>query len=252
MRDRSIQAPQPQAGAGAAGVGRLRGVYLLTPDWDDTERLLQLTEAALGAGVRAVQYRHKRAAPDLRLAQAQALRALTRGHGALLIVNDDPALAARIEADGVHVGRDDAPPADAARAAPPGRAGRWLVGASCYNDWARAREASAAGADYVAFGAMFASATKPAAVRAPLALLGRARDAGLHVVAIGGIDAGNIGRVAAAGAHAAALIAAVYGADGAQAGAAPVTAHAAAAAAARLLDEFERGRQRHESQRTAV
>jgi thiamine-phosphate pyrophosphorylase len=249
---RDTEAAAAAATAADRGAERIRGVYLLTPDWDDTARLLEVTEAALGAGVAAVQYRHKRAAPPLRRTQAQALRALTARHGALLIVNDDPALAAQIGADGVHVGREDAAPAQAVRAAPPGRAGRWLVGVSCYNDWARALEATAAAAGYVAFGAMFASATKPAAVSAPLSLLGRARRAGMHVVAIGGIDAGNIGAVAAAGAHAAALISAVYGAGGAGGGQVPGAARAAAAAAARLLEEFERGRQRHESQRTAV
>lgn len=201
-----------------------RGVYLLTPDWDDTERLLAVTRQALAAGVRTLQYRHKSATAPLRLAQARALRELTREYRAQLAINDDPDLAYRVDADFLHLGRDD-PQLATARARAPGLG----LGASCYADWDCALAAVRAGASYVAFGAVFASVTKPQAVRAPLSLLARARAAGLHGVAIGGIDAGNIGQVAAAGAAAAALIRAVY--DAAD----------PAAAAARLIEEFQRG-----------
>lgn len=209
---------------------RLRGVYLLSPDWDDDARLLAATAAALAAGVPVLQYRHKTASTAVRQRQAAALRALTRGHGALLIVNDDARLAAAVGADGVHLGRDDGAVAAARALLPAGS----LIGVSCYDDWARAERAAAEGADYVAFGSVFASRVKPAAVRAPLALFGRARAAGLHAVAIGGIDAGNIAQVAAAGAQAAALISAVYDAPD------------PGAAARRLSDEFQQGLAQHE------
>jgi thiamine-phosphate pyrophosphorylase len=210
---------------------RLRGVYLLTPDWDDTARLLAVTEAALAAGVLALQFRHKQATRALAVAQAGALRALTRAHGALLIVNDDPQLARDVGADGVHVGRDDATVAQARELLGSGA----CVGASCYDRFDAAGPALAAGADYVAFGSMFASRTKPAAVRASLSLLARAR--GLvrpgggraGVVAIGGIDADNIAGVAAAGADAAALISAIYDAPDPH------------AAARRLVERFAAG-----------
>jgi thiamine-phosphate pyrophosphorylase len=94
----------------------------------------------------------------------------------------------------------------AARAAWP----QGAIGVSCYDDYARAEAAWHEGAGHVAFGAVFASRVKPGAVRAPLALLERARAAGRPAVAIGGIDAGNIAQVAAAGAAAAALISAVF------------------------------------------
>ncbi len=210
------------------------GVYLLTPDWDDTSRLVAATAAALGAGVRWLQYRNKRADAATRRAQARALRELTLAHGAKLVVNDDVDLAIEAHADGVHVGRDDPDPRP--RLARVGVA--IAVGVSCYDDLQRARDAIAAGADYVAFGAVFASPTKPAAVRAPLALLAQARAAGMHVVAIGGITAENIAQVAAAGAHAAALITAVY--DAADPG----------AAARELVSRFRAGE--HEPQRTTV
>ncbi|GIL05590.1 MAG: thiamine-phosphate synthase [Betaproteobacteria bacterium] len=213
-----------------------RGVYLLTPDWTDTPRLLATTAAALAAGVRWLQYRNKSADAATRRAQALALRELTLAHGAKLVVNDDIGLAIEAHADGVHVGRDDPDPRP--RLAREGVA--MVVGVSCYDDFARAQAAVAAGADYVAFGAVFASPTKPAAVRAPLALLSRARAAGMHAVAIGGIGADNIAQVAAAGAHAAALITAVY--DAADPG----------AAARELISKFKAGEYEHESQRTAV
>lgn len=213
-----------------------RGVYLLTPDWTDTPRLLATTAAALAAGVRWLQYRNKRADAATRRAQALALRELTLAHGAKLVVNDDASLAIDVHADGVHVGRDDPDPRP--RLAREGVA--MVVGVSCYDDLARARAALAAGADYVAFGSVFASPTKPAAVRAPLALLSKARAAGMHAVAIGGIGADNIAQVAAAGAHAAALITAIY--DAADPGAAART----------LISRFKAGQHEHESQRQTV
>ena len=189
------------------------GIYLITPDTLDTTALLKATQAALEGGVRWLQYRNKCANAALRLEQAQALRALTRSAGALmhpaaahLIINDDPALAVAVQADGVHLGRDDASVAQA-RALLGAQA---VIGVSAYDDAARAQHAAQAGANYVAFGAVFASTVKPQAVHAPLALLTQARQAGLHVVAIGGIQESNLAQVVAAGAHAAALITAVY------------------------------------------
>ena len=212
------------------------GVYLLTPDWSDTARLLEVTAAALASGVRWLQYRNKRANPALRRAQAQALRELTLTCGARLVVNDDVDLAIGALADGVHVGRADPDP----RQQLAREAIRMLVGVSCYDDFERAVQAQRAGADYVAFGSMFASATKPAAVRAPLALLARARADGMHVVAIGGIDASNIALAASKGAHAAALITAIYDATD------------PAAAAHELIGRFEQGKHRYGSQRAVV
>ncbi len=182
------------------------GVYLLTPDTSDTPRLLEATHAALMAGVRWLQYRNKSACAELKLEQAQALRALTRQHAARLIINDDAELAVRVQADGVHLGRDDG----GVQAARERLGADAVVGVSAYDDAARAQAAWQAGATYVAFGAVFESTVKPQAPRAPLTLLSQARRAGLHVVAIGGIDVSNVSRVAAAGAHAAALISALY------------------------------------------
>jgi len=222
-----------------ADPARLSGVYLLTPDaaGSDFGRVLGIVERALGAGVRAVQYRNKIAAEDEREAQARALVGLVRAAGGVAIVNDSATLAAAVGADGVHLGRGDTSPDQARSVLPLG-----LIGVSCYNELARAERAVAEGADAIAFGSMFPSSTKPAAVRAPLELLtsARARWPTQRVIAIGGIGRGNIGAVAAAGAHAAAVISAVF--DAAD----------PARAARELVDLFNEGQQQDESQRAAV
>ncbi len=173
---------------------RLRGLYAITPP--DVSRV----EAALASGALcALQYRAKDADAPRRLREARHLSRLCRAHGVPLIVNDDVELTLAVDAAGVHLGRDDGDLA-AARARLPGR----LLGASCYDRPELARRAVAAGADYVAFGSVFDSPTKPAAVRAPLALF--ALDVGVPKVAIGGITLDNAPRVLAAGADCLAVI----------------------------------------------
>jgi len=184
---------------------RLRGLYAVTPDDDDTARLVRVVAAAIDGGASAIQYRHKHAAPPLRLEQAAALAEVCRGR-ALFVVNDDPALAARVGADGVHVGEDDAAIAIARAATGPDM----LIGVSCYDDIERARRAVTEGADYVAFGSFHPSAIKPAARRAGVAQLAAGRALGVPVVAIGGITAANAPPLFAAGASAVAVISAVF------------------------------------------
>jgi thiamine-phosphate pyrophosphorylase len=187
----------------------LAGLYAVTPDLDDTALLLAQTQAALAGGARMLQYRNKTAAENRRREQAAALRELCRRHGAALIINDHVELAREIDADGVHVGADDA--SVAAARAQLGR--RKIVGASCYSDLQRALSAAAQGADYVAFGSFFASPSKPGAMRAPLSILLVAQQlVALPVVAIGGITPDNAGELIHAGADAVAVISALYNA----------------------------------------
>jgi len=188
---------------------RLAGLYALTPDENDTAMLLAKVRAALEGGATAIQYRHKTAAPALRREQAAALARLHAARGALFIVNDDPELAAAVGADGVHVGADDGSIVAARERVGPAR----LVGVSCYDDLARAEAAVREGADYIAFGSFFPSTTKPAARRAELPLLTRARALGVPVVAIGGIDADNARTLIDAGADALAVVRAVFDHD---------------------------------------
>jgi thiamine-phosphate pyrophosphorylase len=185
---------------------RLRGLYAVTPEMEDGARLLARVEECIAGGAALVQYRAKGLAPALALAQARSLGSVCRAHRVLFIVNDSIALAIAAQADGVHLGRDDGDVRHA-RAALPGK----VIGVSCYDDPRLARAAAGAGADYVAVGSVFASATKPGAARARLENLAHARDAsGLPVAAIGGITAENAPRVVAAGADMLAVVSALF------------------------------------------
>ena len=140
-----------------------RGLYAITPDEPDTERLLALVQAALNGGAAIVQYRNKAAATKLRHEQALALQRICRAAGVPLIVNDDLEIALAIDADGLHLGGEDGDLAAARSRLGPDK----LLGASCYNRLELAIEARDLGADHVAFGAMYISSTKPGAIRAP-------------------------------------------------------------------------------------
>lgn len=198
----------------------LRGLYAVTPETPDTARLVALAEACLAGGARLLQYRAKSIAAAVALEQAHALQRSCRAAGALFIVNDDVALAAAVDADGVHLGRDDADPRAARQRLP-----HAIIGVSCYAEPRRAREARAAGADYVGIGSMFASSTKPSAVRAPLDAIAEARaQGGLPVAAIGGITPANAPRLVAAGADMLAVISALFDAPDVRAAAAAFAA----------------------------
>lgn len=186
-----------------------RGIYLITPDEADGERLLARVAPLLGHGPTWLQYRNKRADTAQRLAQATALQALCAQAGVPLIVNDDVALAQAVGAAGVHLGEDDGDLA-AARAALGADA---LIGASCYDDLTLARAAAAAGASYVAFGAFFATRSKLTTRRADPGLLRDAAALGLPRVAIGGGMPDNGHALVSAGADLLAVISGVFDAD---------------------------------------
>lgn len=178
----------------------LAGLYALTPDDNLLPRLSALVESALKGGVKWVQYRNKIAPKPLRRAQAAELLRLTRAYGAKLIVNDDVWLAVEIGADGAHLGRDDIP-GGSLRTARDALGPHRILGVSCYDDLARAEVAVDAGADYIAIGSVFASASKPLAARASLETLAEAKKRfKVPVAAIGGITVKNAPQVLAAGA----------------------------------------------------
>jgi thiamine-phosphate pyrophosphorylase len=209
------------------------GLYALTPDTIDDDWLAMAVEAAIRGGASAIQYRNKVVDEVQKLRQAQQLARICRDAGALFIVNDTIELASTVNADGLHIGRDDGDPATirAALGAQP------ILGVSCYDSFERALAVCGI-ADYVAFGSVFVSAVKPGAVRAPRGLFARAREAAMHAVAIGGIDAGNAYEVAQAGAAAVAVITAVFEEAGGvgRTGAAQVEANAR-----RIVETFEAG-----------
>jgi thiamine-phosphate pyrophosphorylase len=183
------------------------GLYAVTPELADTIVLVGKVDAALRGGARVVQYRSKLIEGALRRLQAAEIARLCRTRNALFIVNDSVELAREVDADGVHLGRDDA---DVSMArAMLGR--RKLIGVSCYNEIGRARAAASQGADYVAFGSFFPSATKPLALRAGTELLRIAvSEIALPVIAIGGINEDNAAQLIAAGADAVAVVSALF------------------------------------------
>lgn len=190
--------------------GWQRGLYALTDSalLPDDDLLLTRVEAALRGGLALLQYRDKSHDAARRLRQAGALAALCRDYATPLIINDDVALAARLGV-GVHLGREDGSIRHARE-----RLGREaIIGATCHDRLDFAAQASREGASYLAFGRFFSSRTKPQAPPAELTLLRDAARFGLPRVAIGGIDASNAGRAAAAGAELIAVVHAVFGAE---------------------------------------
>jgi len=187
----------------------IRGLYvIIDPDACRGRAPAEVARAAIAGGATIVQWRDKRRPPDAQMDDARAVQAACRDGAALFIVNDDPRMAAELGADGVHVGQDDMAPGDARTVI-----GDAIIGVST-NDVAEARRAEAAGADYVAVGAIYPTRTKDVTRPASIERLREVRAAvRVPVVAIGGIDATNVRDVVGAGADAVAVISAVCGAD---------------------------------------
>lgn len=188
----------------------MRGLYLVTPNWDDTDRLLEVTEQALQEGVALLQYRHKNADAALRREQAGALLLLARKYGVPFIVNDFIDLCEELDADGVHVGGMDISVAQARV-----RLGKqkW-VGASCYGDLQLARQAQLGGASYMAFGGFYPSLVKQYPVTTdPDIVLQAKREISLPCVVIGGMTPENAAPLVTRGADLVAAISSVYLAD---------------------------------------
>ena len=182
-----------------------RGLYLITPEDPDDARLLARVVPLL-PHVTCLQYRNKLGGAVQRQRQARELRLACRDARVPFIVNDDAVLAAEVCADGVHLGEHDGAITATRRLLGPNA----IVGVSCYDDASLAQRATAAGADYLAFGAFFLSTTKPRARRAPISLLRETQALGLPQVAIGGITPDNGRIVIAAGADLIAVISGVF------------------------------------------
>lgn len=189
---------------------KIKGLYVITPDEQDTDILLYKVESALQGGVCMLQYRNKLANHRLQTQQARALLPLCRQYNVPLIINDSIKLCLTLDADGVHLGADDGNLAEARARLGSAK----LMGASCYNRFELAVAAEQAGADYVAFGACFPSSTKPHAPVAGAELFGQAREKlTIPSVAIGGITLNNASQLIQSGANAIAVINAIFSAD---------------------------------------
>ena len=184
-------------------------LYLITPPrLDDLAAFARVFAHALDAGdVAALQIRLKDAADDIVAAGVDALMPIAAARDVAVILNDRPDLAARLGCDGVHIGQDDAPLAEARRIVGPGR----MVGVTCHDSLHLAMEAAEGGADYVAFGAFFPTTTKAAPTRAdPQLLTGWQADMVVPCVAIGGITVPTARELARAGADFLAVSAGVW------------------------------------------
>lgn len=186
---------------------KINGLYAITPDEADTDLLVAKVEAALQGGISILQYRNKQANHKLQTQQARAILPLCRQYQVPLIINDSVKLCLTLDADGVHIGADDGNIAEVRARIGADK----MLGASCYNRFDLALSAQQAGASYVAFGACFASSTKPHAPVADLDLFKQAK-AQLHIpaVAIGGITLTNAPSVIQAGADSIAVINAIF------------------------------------------
>lgn len=216
----------PRAPASFVQLLQETGVYAVTDDSLPREALFAKIRVLLDAGIRVFQYRDKRLPDGQRVEIALALGDMVRGAGGMLLVNDrvDIALAAR--ADGAHLGQDDLPLEHGRAMLGPDR----VLGASA-SYLSELEPASAAGADYIGFGAVFGTDTKPDAEYAGLDLLQEAcSKSTLPVVGIGGITVARAADVIRRGAKGVAVVSALFGAD------------APGAAAKRLLAEVHQAR----------
>jgi thiamine-phosphate pyrophosphorylase len=189
------------------------GLYGVTPDWDDAASLERAVRAAARGGMKALQLRHKTAAPALRRHLAQTLLTVCNELDIIFLINDDWRLALELGAHGVHLGQHDEEPGRVRQAIGP----EMLLGISCYADPQRAQSMLKHHVAYIAFGAMYASSTKPLAPTAPLEVL-RAGQALCEVmdaprpavVAIGGIGIPQAPTLAAAGADSIAVVGSLF------------------------------------------
>lgn len=187
-----------------------RGLYAITSAviCTDDHRLIAAVEAVIRGGAALLQYRDKHADAATRHRRATRLQACCSRAGCALIINDDVALALAVGAQGVHIGKGDGDAETARRLL---GSDPW-VGVTCGDSMARAEAAVAAGADYVAFGRLFPSRTKPDAPPATLDTVTRAaRTLPVAVCAIGGIGLEHLHSVATTGASLVAVVDGVFG-----------------------------------------
>ena len=179
----------------------LGGICFITDRKSSDMDWLVMTSEVLRAGVKWVQYRDKESDRCCLFETAVELRELTRKSGAFFIMNDHPDIAAAVDADGVHLGQDDMPVAEARKVL----GSKKVIGVSTHSI-AEAVKAERDGADYVGFGPVFSTGTKDAGKAIGTDMLARVRsEVNIPVVAIGGITAGELPRVVSAGAQAVAV-----------------------------------------------
>jgi thiamine-phosphate pyrophosphorylase len=181
------------------------GICFITDRTQCAYSCSKMVRMALKAGIRWVQLRDKSMSRRDLFEEAVKLRDITREHGAFFVVNDYADIAAAVDADGVHLGQDDLPVAEARRVLGAGK----VIGISTHSE-AEALEAEAQGADYIGFGPVFRTETKDAGAPRGSGVLGSVRKkVRIPVVAIGGIGPEELEEVVASGADAVAVASAI-------------------------------------------
>ena len=174
--------------------------------WLNGQRLEDVVEELLAAGVTCLQLREKHQDPAEFARMARALKPICARYGVPLILNDAVELAKEVDADGVHVGQDDMSVARARAILGPGK----IIGASAHNV-AEAKKAFADGADYLGCGAMFPTHTKTDTnVISRQVLADVCASVPIPVVAIGGIHRENLLQLAGCGEAGIAVISAIF------------------------------------------
>ncbi len=187
---------------------KLKGLYAITDEKLITRQgFSEAVELALQGGARIIQYRDKSNNPQKRFQQATILCSLCEQYQAVSIINDDIELAKAVNADGLHIGKDDISLAIARQTLGDDA----IIGISCYNNLPLAINAEKNTADYVAFGAMFSSSTKPEAIKTNIDIISNAKQQlSIPVCAIGGITDKNIQQLIQQGVDMTAVISSLF------------------------------------------
>tara|TARA_S200000501_G_C20705604_1_gene691593 strand:+ start:343 stop:951 length:609 start_codon:yes stop_codon:yes gene_type:complete len=185
----------------------MKGLYLITPDWEDTNKILSITEIALNQGICLLQYRNKFASKLLRLEQAKKLLKLCKKYNIPLIINDYVDLCLEIDAGGVHLGGEDVSVKEARHILGENK----IIGASCYGNFNKGLLAKKTGANYLAFGGFYPSRVKKYSSDTPINIISKAKkELSLPVCAIGGISETNAEILVKEGADMIAIISSVF------------------------------------------
>jgi thiamine-phosphate pyrophosphorylase len=184
---------------------KISGIYAITPN---KALDLKLVEQAIEQHqINTLQYRHKTTDALIKLNEAKQLQQLCLRHNTLFIINDDINLAEKINADGVHLGKNDS----SIQYARQRLGGNAIIGMSCYDDINLAKQAQDQGVNYVAFGALFPSSTKPNAINCSLDTITQAKQVlNIPIVGIGGVNFKNQQQAFDAGCDAVAMINALF------------------------------------------
>ncbi len=188
----------------------LKGLYAITDEsLTPYEFVDRYVCEAIHGGAKIVQLRDKTLSDEELYPVAKKIKKICKKKGALFVLDDRVVLAKAINADGVHIGGDDAS-IELAREI---LGSKKIIGVSCYGDIKRAKEAVKKSADYVAFGSFFVSKTKPHAKVVSQTVLTEAKKLGVPLCAIGGIEASNAPSLVDAGADMISVINALWSGD---------------------------------------